>query len=159
MLSWQTWPKKKMQYYLNVIIWDVIDKVLDFRLDIVILYSFQKHLLNSEQGPETGHRNQSSHIPCSSVHCVGRPPPTWTGDFGAVWHAVMKARARSYGNTFKRDLRGRAAANMYSVPLYSALHVHLCTPLPSLLLGCRRHISTYLFCLQGLSYSRCFLNN
>ena len=36
--------RKKMQYYLNVIIWDVIDKVLDFRLDIIILHSFHKHL-------------------------------------------------------------------------------------------------------------------
>ena len=124
-----------------------------------LLYSFHKHLLNSEPGPGTGDKNRSSHIPCSSWNCVGRPPRTWTGDLGAVWHAVRKARARSYGNAFKRDLRGLAAANMHSVLLYSALHVHLRTPPPSLLLGCRCHISTCLFCLQGLSYSRCFLNN
>ena len=114
-----------------------------------LLYSFQKHLLNSEQGPGAGDKNRSSHIPCSSVQCVGRPPPTWTGDFVAVWHAVMKARARSYGNAYKRDLRGLAAANMYSALLYSALHMHLCTPPPSLLLGCLRHISTYFVLFTG----------
>lgn len=58
MLSWQTWPKKKMQYYLNVIIWDVIDKVLDFGLDIVILYSFHKHLSYLYTVADTKMKNQ-----------------------------------------------------------------------------------------------------
>ena len=40
----KTDQRKKCNNYLNVIIWDVIDKVLDSRLDIVTLYSFHKHL-------------------------------------------------------------------------------------------------------------------
>lgn len=77
----------------------------------------------------------------------------------SVWQIIMKMSTRSYGNTFKSDLKGLTAANTYFVLIITTLYVHLCISTSTPLYVVGAIFSMYPFCLQGLLYSRCLINN